>query len=65
LNEKEKNRRKRMKRSDAIKTLTRRRDWLVRKLGDPKEYDGKSYDVAECAALSWVLERIKEDGKDR
>ena len=54
-----------MKRSDAIKTLTRRRDWLARKLGDPKDYDGKSYDVAECAALSWVLERIKEDGKDR
>ena len=48
-----------MKRSDAIKTLTRRRDWLMRKLGDPKDYDGKSYDVAECSALNWVLEQME------
>lgn len=48
-----------MKRRDVVKTLKRRRDWLVKKIVDQEEYDGRTYDVAECSALNWVLEQME------
>ena len=46
------------KRRDAIKTLTRRKEFLGNRL-QTKEYGGRDYDLAEYNALVFVLRGLE------
>ena len=50
-----------MRLSKAIKTMERRKAYLMARADRPGD---KSYDKAEAAAIMCVLDRLKEDNKD-
>ena len=50
-------------RRDVVKALVRRRDFLMDKL-QTEEYSGRSYDLAECNALDYVLHYLGHSKKD-
>lgn len=48
---------------DVIKALVRRRNFLMGRL-QIEEYSGRSYDLAECNALDYVLHYLGQSKQD-